>query len=142
MKAVLAVFVFVLLVPIVGNSFAQSDTQFFVFVQTQIRNSQGQLVAYLEANKVLIPEPDLFDDVLDKRHPSANLTRAGQNFELVKIGIEKQITQPDVISKTALATVVDGKEAIIIYSDHDGYPIVEGDTVTSVWTVIRPARGS
>lgn len=143
MKALLIVFVFVLFVPIAENSFAQSNnTQFSVFVQTQIRNSNGHLVAYLETNKVLILEPQMFDDFLDQKSPLTNMTRAGQNFELVRIDIETRITQPDVISKTALGTIVDGKQTVTVYFDHNGFPIVEGDTITSIWTVIRPARGS
>jgi hypothetical protein len=142
MKALLIVFVFVLFVPIAENSLAQSNnTEFSVFVQTQIRNSNGHLVAYTETEKVLILEPQMFDDFLDQKSPLSNMTRAGQNFELVRIDIKTQITQPDVISKTALGTLVDEKQTVIVYFDHNGFPVVEGDTITSTWTVIRPARG-
>ena len=133
-------FVFALLI---ANSYAQSyeqTRQVFLFVQTQIHNSDGKLVGYLEANKVFIADLDSLNAYLDTLTPQQTLTRAGQNYDLFKIDIQKEITSPSVISKTALGTVLEGKEILFAYSDHDGYPLVPKDTVTSTWTIIRPAR--
>ena len=139
-----AFFIVILFVPaFVGNSYGQSsqtNTTFFIFVQTQVRNSDDKLVAYLEANKIAIPGPELLNKLLDSRIPSTTFTRSGQNFELIQLDVKRSITQSNVISKTALGTVVDGNSVLMAYSDHDGYPVVPGDTVTSVWTIIRPAR--
>ena len=135
----LSILLSVVFISLIGNSYAQSFEQtrsIFIFVQTQIRNSDGHLVAYLEANKVFISEPDLLNRYLDTQSPQT-FERAGQSYELIQLDVQKEITEPDVISKTTLATVVDDKPILTVYSDHDGYPIVPGDTVTSIWTIIR-----
>ncbi|MGI0008924.1 MAG: hypothetical protein ACRD92_04815 [Nitrosopumilaceae archaeon] len=130
----------------IENSYGQTqqesgNTTFFIFVQTQIRNSDNQLIAYLEADKkIIILDPRLLNNFLDLRTPISTLTREGQQFEIIKIDLQNQITESNTISKTALATVADGRQIIMAYSDHDGYPIVFGDTVTSSWVIIRPAR--
>ena len=135
--------IFVVFASLVGNSYAQSSEQtrqVFIFVQTQIRNSDGQLVAYLEANKIFLVDLDSLNGFLDTLAPQQKLSRAGQNYDLFKTDIQNKITSPSVISTTALGTVLDGKEVLFAYSDHDGYPLVSGDTVRSIWTIIRPTR--
>jgi hypothetical protein len=126
------------------NSYAQStettNRTFFVFVQTQIRNSDGQLVAYLEANKVSIPYPERLDQFLDSKHVISTINRGGQNYDVIQVDLTKKAEDTDVISKTVLGVMEDNKPILLAVSDHDGYPIVSGDTITSIWTIIRPAR--
>lgn len=130
-------------ISLIANSYAQSyeqTNQVFIFVQTQIRSSDGKLVGYLEANKVFIADLDSLNGYLDTLTPEQTLSRAGQNYDLFKIDIQKEITNPSLVTKTALGTAVGEKEILLAYSEHDGYLLVPGDTVTSVWTIIRPAR--
>lgn len=125
------------------NSYAQPSeqpSQVFLFVQTQIRNSDGQLIAYLEANKIFIADLDSLNKHLDTLAPQQILSKAGQNYDLFKIDIQNKITSQTVTSRTALGAVLGGKEVVLAYSDHDGYLLVPGDTVRWTWTVIRAAR--
>lgn len=147
MRILSIIFINAMLWPLLmENSYGQTsqeygNTTFFIFVQTQIRNSDDQLIAYLEADKkIIILDPVLLNKFLDLRRPISTLTREGQQFEIIRIDLQNQITESDTISKTALATIVEGRQIIMAYSDHDGYPIVFGDTVTSSWVIIRPAR--
>lgn len=138
-----SLFLCVVCISLIGNSYAQSFEQtrsIFIFVQTQIRNSDGHLVAYLEANKVFLSDPDLLNKYLDTQSPQQTFARAGQNYDLIQLDVQKNISEPNVISKTALGTVVNSKQVVMAYSDHDGYSLVPGDTVTSVWTIIRPSK--
>ena len=133
----------VVFVSLIGNSYAQSFEQtrsIFIFVQTQIRNSDGQLVAYLEENKVFIPNLDLLNIYLDTQSPQQTFVKAGQKYDLIHLEFPQKISGYDVISKTAFGIVVDNKQVMMAYSDHDGYPLVSGDTVTSIWTIIRPSH--
>ncbi|MGI0082466.1 MAG: hypothetical protein ACREAG_04095 [Nitrosopumilaceae archaeon] len=143
MKTIIAV-IFVLLVPAVLDTYAQSsesvNTTFFIFVQTQVRNSDGQLVAYLEANKIAIIQPEKLDKFLDSKPIISIIASGKQDFELIQVDVEKQVEESDVISKTVLGTMENDIPVLLAVSDHDGYPIASGDTVTSIWTVIRPAR--
>ena len=133
-----------LLASLFVNSYAQStgtiNRTFFVFVQTQIRNSDGQLVAYLEANKITIPEPERLDRFLDSKHVISTINRGGQDYEVIQVDLTKKVQDTDVISKTVLGVMENDKPILLAVSDHDGYPIVSGDTITSIWTIIRPAH--
>ena len=133
-----------LLASFFSNSYAQStetiNKTFFVFVQTQIRNSDGQLVAYLEANKITIPQPERLDRFLDSKHVISTINRGGQNYEVIQVDLTKKVQDTDVISKTVLGVMENDKPVLLAASDHDGYPIVSGDTITSIWTIIRPAH--
>jgi len=147
LRILLITFIIALLCPfLIENSYGQtlqesSNTTFIIFVQTQIRNSDNQLIAYLEADKeIIILEPALLNNFLDSRTPISTLTSRGEKFEIIRVDVQKMITESDTISKTALATIVDDRPTVMAYSDHDGYPIVLGDTVTSSWVIIRPTR--
>ena len=133
-----------LLVSFFSNSYAQStgtiNKTFFVFVQTQIRNSDGELVAYLEANKITIPQPEILDRFLDSKHVTSTINRGGQNYEVIQVDLTKKVQDTDVISKTVLGVMENDKPVLLAASDHDGYPIISGDTITSIWTIIRPAH--
>ncbi len=143
MKTIIAV-VFVLLAPVLLDTYAQSlesaNATFFIFVQTQVRNSDGQLVAYLEANKIAILQPEKLDKFLDSKPVTSIVTSGGEDFELIQVDVEKHVEESDVISKTVLGTMENDTPILLAASDHDGYPIAPGDTITSIWTVIRPVR--
>ena len=133
-----------LLASLFANSYAQStgiiNRTFFVFVQTQIRNSDGQLVAYLEANKITIPEPERLDRFLDSKHVISTINRGGRDYEVIQVDLTKKVQDTDVISKTVLGVMENDKPVLLAVSNHDGYTIVSGDTITSIWTIIRPAH--
>ena len=132
----------IVFVSLVGNSFAQSDlkSSTFIFVQTVVRNSDGQMVAYLEANKVFVPSSDLLNMYLDRQIPQQTFVNAGRSYDLIHLEFPQEYDGNYVISKTAFGFVAEGKEIMMAYSDHDGIPIVSGDTLTSIWTIIRPSH--
>jgi hypothetical protein len=143
MRVVLAsLLLSVVFVSLIGNSYAQSDQTrpTLIFVQTVVRNSDGQLVAYLEANKIFVPSLDLLNAYLDTQSPQRTFVNAGKSYDLIHLEFPQNISGYDVVSKTAFGIVVDNKQVMIAYSDHDGYPLVAGDTVTSIWTIVRPSH--
>ncbi len=142
MRYLIATIFVLLLGSFFANSYSQStetvNRTFFVFVQTQIRNSDGQLVAYLEANKVSIPQPERLDKFLDSKYAASTINRGGQDYEVIQVDLTKKVEETDVISKTVLGVMENNEPVLLAVSDHDGYPVVPGDTVTSIWTIIRP----
>jgi hypothetical protein len=140
----LSIAIFVLLIGnyLVATSYALTpvSNRTFIFVQTQIRNSDDQLVAYLEANKITILQPERLDKFLDSKSVVSTITRGGQNYDIIQIELARNVEETDVISKTVLGTLENNEPVLLAVSDHDGYPIVSGDTITSIWTIVRPAR--
>ena len=132
----------IVFVSLIGSSYAQSDQKNskFIFAQTVVRNSDGQLIAYLEANKVFVPNSDLLNRHLDKQSPQQTFVEEGQRYDLIHLEFTEKISRNHVISKTAFGIVADDKQIMMAYSDHDGFPVVPGDTLTSIWTIIRPSH--
>ena len=107
-----------------------------IFVQIQIRNSAGQLVGYIESDRIRIPDPELLGIVLDTTTVGkSTFTQNGQNFVRNEISTIGEYDGDDtVVSKTGYTQ----GETWLIYADHDGYPLVKGDQTISLWTIIRP----
>ena len=140
---ILFLFVIILVSSLTANSYAKPSNNsppFIVFVQTQVRNSNGQIVAYLESSKILVAEPERLQKMLDVLPVSLTFTRGEQEFELIQIVTETPVKEPNAIARTTLVTAIDGKQVSLVYYIHDGFLIVPGDTITSAWSVIRPVR--
>ena len=106
------------------------------FVQIQIRNSAGQLVGYIESDRIRIPDLELIGIMLDTTTVGkSTFTQNGQNFVRNEISSTGEYDGDDtVISKTGY---IQGN-TWLFYADHDGYPLVKGDQTITLWTVIRP----
>ena len=133
---------------IVEHSFAQSqssktlipDNEVFIFVQTIVKNSEGQIVTYLASDKFTDINTQALNSLLD--------TEASKNDPIVSVGdkkyqvIKRQLTidydKENVIASTIIAHNQNDVLTKVARFAHDGYPIVEGDKVVSVWTFIRP----
>ena len=107
-----------------------------IFVQIQIRNSVGQLVGYIESDRIRIPDLELIGIILDTTTVGKpTFTQNGQNFVRNEISSTGEYDGDDtVISKTGY---IQGN-TWLFYADHDGYPLVRGDQTITLWTVIRP----
>ena len=143
MRAILlSIILSIVFISLIGNSFAQSDQKSsnFIFAQTVVRNSDGKLVAYLEANKISVPDFDLLNRYLDTQSPQQTFVDAGQSYDLIHLEFPEKINKNYVVSKTAFGIVSDNKQIMMAYSDHDGFPVVSGDTITFIWTIVRPSH--
>ena len=114
----------------------ENKTGLSIFVQIQIRNSAGQLVGYIETDRVEISDLELIGIILDTTTVGkSTFTQNGQNFVRNEIsstgGYDGDYT---VISKTGY---IHG-DTWLFYADHDGYPLVKGDQNIVLWTIIRP----
>jgi len=113
----------------------------FVFVQTTIRNSDGQLVTYLESTKFTNLNLKLLGPFLDfeaTRGDDPTVTINGEEYQVIRRVQSKTFPRDDLVASTILSDVVDGKLTMLARFAHDGYPVSEGDTLESMWTFIRP----
>ena len=114
----------------------------FIFVQTTIRNSDGQLVTYLESSKFTDINLKLFGPFLDAEAARGNdpiVTINGEEYQVIRRVQSKTFPRDDLVASTLLSDIVDGKLTMLARFAHDGYPVSEGDTLQSMWTFIRPA---
>ena len=147
----------VALIPIVSVAAAQNDaTQsapsvqiiykeeatVYVFVQIIHRDSSGNLMAYIETDRVGEIDKKTFDELIQHESsqgldPVYNLNN-GKSVEVIS---RQQITQiEETILSTdteLLSTSEDGKDLITLRMIHDGYMAYSGDTVTTYWNFVR-----
>jgi hypothetical protein len=115
----------------------------YAFVKIQVRNQDGQLVTYLESDRIYVKDPARLNAFLDmggKAMQKSLVTIDGRNFEVIHgFGILYH-EKDNVISKNFIATSEGGPSSILAFADHDGYPVSKGYKVTSVWTIVRPVH--
>jgi len=117
------------------------DKGLLIFVQTTIRNSDGQLVTYLESSKFTDLNLELFGPFLDFETARANdptVTINEKEYQVIRRVQTKTFPSEDLVASTILSDTIDGKLTKLARFAHDGYPVSAGDTLESMWTFIRP----
>jgi len=117
-----------------------SKTEIFIFVQTFVENSDGELVTYLTSDKfsdLYLRELDiLLESEVSEKDPIVSI--AGQKYQVIKRKQTISHDRENVIASTMLADSQNGALKTVARFAHDGYPIIPGDKVQSVWTFLRP----
>ena len=112
-----------------------------IFVQTTVRNSDGQLVTYLESSKFTDLNLESLGPFLDFEASRGNdpiITINGDEYQVIRRVQSKTFERDDLVASTLLSDNVDGKLVMLARFAHDGYPVSAGDTLESMWTFIRP----
>ena len=142
-KIILFSFVF-LLFPM-SNSFGAYQTELgdevFIFVQSTVRNSDGVLVAYLESSKFTDLNKPALESFLDFETSRGNdpiIAIDGQNYQVIRRVQSHSFDSEGLVASTILSDNVDGKNTVLARFAHDGYPVISGDTLESMWTFVRP----
>jgi len=113
----------------------------FIFVQTTIRNSDGQLVLYLESSKFTDLNFELLDPFLDMEASGKDdpiVTINEKEYQVIRRATSKVFTSTDLVASTILSDSLDGKITQLVRFAHDGYTVTSGDSLESMWTFIRP----
>ena len=142
-KIILFSFAF-LLFPM-SNSFGAYQTELgddvFIFVQSTIRNSDGVLIAYLESSKFTDLNKPALESFLDFETSRGNdpiIAIDGQNYQVIRRVQSHSFDSEGLVASTILSDNVDGKNTVLARFAHDGYPVISGDTLESMWTFVRP----
>ncbi|MBM2818338.1 MAG: uncharacterized protein HW410_20 [Nitrosarchaeum sp.] len=113
----------------------------FVFVQTTVRNADGQLVVYLESAKFTDLNLSAIESFLDfeaSRGKDPVITIDGGQYQVIRRVQSQTFETEDLVASTILSDNVDGKPVLLARFAHDGYTAIPGDTLESMWTFIRP----
>jgi len=117
-----------------------SEKRTFIFVQTFLENSDGKIITYLTSDKFTDIDSETLNYILDSEVNEKDpiITINDQKFQIIKRAKKILYEKDNVIASTILAINIDGKLETAARFAHDGYPILEGETVRSIWTFIRP----
>ena len=143
--AICAAFVFGF---IVEHSFAQSQSSkipipqygVFIFVQTIVENSEGQIVTYLASDKFTDVNSKSLNILLDSEATEKDpvVSIGDDKYQVIKRKQTIDYDKKNVIASTMVMHNQNDDLKLVARFAHDGYPIVDGDRVISVWTFLRP----
>jgi hypothetical protein len=119
-----------------------SGSETFVFVQTLLENSNGQVVTYLTSDKFTDLIRGELEKLLDKEVSENDpiIIINGEKYQVIKRKLTITYDKENVIASTILAASDDNSLRTVARFAHDGYPIVSGDKVHSIWTFLRPVE--
>jgi hypothetical protein len=128
-----------------GSSFGSFETEIkdniFIFVQTSLRNSDGQLVTYLESSKFTNLNLTALDSFLDFEASRGNdpiITIDEKQYQVIRRVQTQSFDSEGLVASTNLHDNINGKPILLARFAHDGYTTISGDTLESIWTFIRP----
>jgi len=105
-----------------------------ITLQVQLRDSDGQLVAYYEPTRIWVPDSKLTHEYLDTKENKSIISKDGRNLEVITWEQSESYRGGDY--ETAFGFYKDGDLAIVDYVD--GFLVEPGDTSSQFWTVVRP----
>jgi len=116
------------------------NTEMIIVVQTFVENSEGQLVTYLASDKFTDLNFAALDILLDSEASETDplITINGKKFQVIQRSLTIPYDRENVIASTIMAHSQNDELVQVARFAHDGYPIINGDQVKSVWTFIRP----
>ncbi len=135
---------FLLLISFTSLSFAQTQTSLddglYINVQSELRNSNGQLVSFLESSKFTDLDVHSLYNFLDFEVSVGDdpiVIIDGKKFQIIQRTTILTFDSENVIGSTNLSDNLDGQEIHLARFAHDGLPVVPGDTLQSTWTFVR-----
>ena len=142
-KVLFSSLVLLLLIP-TGNAFGVYQTELgddiFILVQTVVRNSDGSLIAYLESTKFTdlnLSSLESFLDFETSRGNDPTITIGENEFQVIRRVQSQSFDSEELSASTILFDNVGEKPLVLARFTHDGYSVVPGDTMESIWTFVR-----
>ena len=129
---------------IIPSSFAQNspapNSDVYIFVQTFVRNSDGNLVHYFENDKFTdknLAALDVFLDFEASRGNAPEYDLEGKKFQLIQRSKVLEIDSFQLVASTKLEDPENPISPFLVRYAHDGYFLTPGDELTQVWTFFR-----
>jgi len=113
-----------------------------IYAQIEVQDSSGNLISYLETPRATVIDPSRFNQLIDQNmnlFKSTMINVGGQNIEILKVNDTVVHHSPTIVSQNLISVTTPQGTETLVTADHDGYPVVPGDKVTTYWTIIRTA---
>jgi len=140
MKILIFLLIFVVSMTLVGESYAQRQVYpqedpslYEVSLQLHLRNSEGQLITYIEPTTMFISNIKLVHEYLDIRENKKFIEKDGETLEVIQY--EQIFTFSEI---KQIATVgMWYKDSLVLLFRHDAFLTAPGDTLDASWKIIR-----
>ena len=116
------------------------DDIFSMFIQVTLRNSDGELVTYMESEKLFDVDKKIISDSLDHFSSSTEIPIFELNNVKFQVFIIESVTEFDSSTMFANAyynVTVDDRTYSAARFQFDSFLTSPGDEVTAVWTIAR-----
>ena len=140
---VLCIFSIIVFSVFTSEAFAQtsqSDDIFFVFIQVTLRNSDGDLVTYMESSKLYDVNKKIINDSLDRFSSSMEIPIFQLNDVKFQVFIVETVTEFDSSTMFANAyynVTIDEQTHPAARFQFDGFLTSPGDEITAIWTFAK-----
>lgn len=124
-----------------GQQPTNSGPGIIMSLQLILRDSDDHLITYLDVQKVGYLNVKALHEFLDyesARGQDPTFITGGTEFQLIQRTITYTYDSQTVISDVTLNVAQDGRLVTLVRPIHDGISGAAGDTLTAVWTFIRP----
>lgn len=130
--------IIILSVFVIPTAFAEVDP--YIFVQIIHKDSSGNLIAYLQSDKMTSIDLPALNYLLIheslKENPIYEID--GEKFLVITRQFVETIDSNNPLGTTKLLVDVNGVEATTARFLHDGFRVTPGDTITSIWSFVVP----
>ena len=145
MKIILISLLCLILIGITSYSYAQgvflvdSHTKVpEVMLQLELRDSDGNLVSYIEAKQIIAINHVVLNKFLDNQNQKKLLIKDGKAYEKIQWqGPIEKFSKKHTYSGLILWSYEDGNEKAM-YVRYNSFQSQPGDTLTVYWTIVRP----
>jgi|TARA_B100001245_G_scaffold94563_1_gene68588 hypothetical protein len=141
---VLCIFSIIVFSVFSSEAFAQisqpEDGIFFMFVQVTLRNSDGNLVTYMESNKFFDVDKKIINDSLDHFSSSMEIPIFELNdtkFQVFIIESDTEFDSSTMFANAYYNVTIDDRTYSAARFQFDSFLTSPGDEVTAVWTIAR-----
>ena len=127
---------------LVDHSFETSieEGQIYIIVQTQIRDSNQNLVGYFETDRITVQNSHKLFLIIDE------MSTNPKNTKIITIDEKKYhvITEKHIanyLSDTLLSMhhITSNDDESLVYVNYDSLQVNAGNVVITTWTMVRPA---
>ena len=115
------------------------ESQIYIIVQIQLRDSNQNLVGYIETDQITVLHFEELSLILDDMSTNPENTKImiinDKKYEVITGVGNAEYTSDTTVSLSGITN--DGES--LVYANYSGFPIRTGDLVFTTWTMIRPA---
>ena len=113
------------------------EAQIYIIVQIEIRDSNENLVGYIETDRITVQNFEGLSIILDDMSKNSENTKM-MNIDDKKYQVITGVGNANYASDTivSISAITDDGQTIV-YANYDGFPIRTGDIVITTWTMIR-----
>jgi len=103
-----------------------------------VRDTNGGLIGYQEVSGFNIFQNNVTDVLQDEFEFKKVIQREGQDFEVSQFVVKLQIPQSRTFFQSYIIMQVNNTEIPALVTLNHGMPLLKGETLTELWTMIMP----